>query len=60
MQRERNIEKEYTVEVEFDGKPVPMVPFVQDVIKGVVLGLMRTMHGYTSDTEVKIVVKKER
>jgi|GEM_PF-2366156 len=49
----------YDVSVTFDGKEVPMVPFVKEVFCNVILGIAKTMRGYTEETEVRIVVKRE-
>lgn len=56
--KERNME--HTVELQFDGQSVPMVPFVKELIINVVLGMAKTMHGYREDTEVRLVIKKEQ
>lgn len=48
---------DFDVELEFGGQPVTMVPFVEQVIKNVVLGLARPMRGYTEGTDIKIVLK---
>ncbi|MDD2484535.1 MAG: hypothetical protein PHQ50_05900 [Eubacteriales bacterium] len=50
----------YEVNVTFDGKEIPMVPFVKEVFCNVILGIAKTMRGYTEDTEIRIVVKKEK
>ena len=53
-------EMDHTLELEFDGKAVQMVPFVKEIICNVVLGIARTMRGFTDDSEIKIVIKKNK
>jgi len=53
-------EMDHSLEVSFDGKEVPMVPFVKEIFCNVVLGIARTMRGFTEDSEIKIVLKKEK
>jgi len=48
---------DYAVELEFGGQPVTMVPFVEQIVRNVVLGLTKPMRGYTEGTDIKIVLK---
>jgi uncharacterized membrane protein len=59
MKTESEIDKNYIVEVEFDGEHVPMAPFVHDIIKNVILGLMKSILGYFPGKEIKIIMKQQ-
>ncbi|MGI6737499.1 MAG: hypothetical protein ACOX41_09375 [Anaerovoracaceae bacterium] len=48
-------EKEITLR--FDGEEVPMVPFVEDILKGAVLGMVRSLKGYEEGVDVTIEIK---
>jgi hypothetical protein len=54
-----NNKANHTTEVFFDGEAVPMVPFVQDIICNVILGLVKTLHGFADNAEIKIVIRSE-
>ncbi len=53
-------EMDHSIEVSFDGKEIPMVPFVKEIICNVILGIVKTMRGFTEDAEIRIVIKKEK
>ncbi|MEA4923096.1 MAG: hypothetical protein VB031_06965 [Eubacteriaceae bacterium] len=48
-------EKEITLK--FNGKDVPMVPFVEEVIKGSVLGMVKALKGYEEGVDITIEIK---
>lgn len=54
-----NNKANHITEVFFDGEAIPMVPFVQDIICNVILGLVKTLHGFTDNAEIKIVIRSE-
>ena len=37
-----------------DGRPIDMVPFVQNVLRGTILGVVRELDGYKDGAEIKI------
>lgn len=49
---------DYLVELEFNGKPVLMVPFVEEIVRNVILGLAKPMRGYTPGDEIKVIIKE--
>ncbi|HPO04141.1 MAG TPA: hypothetical protein PLV37_01320 [Bacillota bacterium] len=57
MNNETIKENDYVVEVQFDGKTIPMVPFVQEVIRNVVIGLMKSLRGYEHGAEIRLLIK---
>lgn len=60
MSAQTEMEKEYIVEMEIGGTPVTMVPYVRNVIKNVVLGMVIPLRGYIPGAEIKIVIKQEK
>ncbi len=52
-----NEKKEYEVELKFDGEDVYMMPFVEGMVRDVVLGLARNLKGYEEGKEVLIRIK---
>jgi len=49
---------ESKVELFLDGKPLPMVPFVQDFLKGAVLGMAKELRGYKNSSELVLRIRK--
>jgi molybdopterin-guanine dinucleotide biosynthesis adapter protein len=49
---------ESNVELLLDGKPLPMVPFVQDIIKGAVLGMAKELRGFENNKEIVLRIKE--
>jgi hypothetical protein len=49
--------KETEVKMYFDDKEVPMVPFVEAIIKGSIMGIAKELKGYEDGCEVKIITK---
>ena len=43
--------------LKFDGEDVPMVPFVEGIIKETVLGLVKTLKGYEEGADITIEIK---
>ena len=43
----------------FDGRPIPMVPFVQKILKNVVLGVVEALNGCEGEGEIVIRFQKE-
>lgn len=52
--------REYEVELLFDGKSVPMVPFVEEIVENVVVGLAKSLDGFEPDTEIKIILSPKQ
>jgi len=44
------------IEVTVNGKPLKMVPFVQDILRNTVLGVLRELRGYQEGTDIKITI----
>ena len=61
--RRRNAEMKEAGEkdlvLKFDGEDVPMVPFVEGIIKETVLGLVKTLKGYEEGMNVTIELKEK-
>jgi hypothetical protein len=49
--------KEYEVTMTFDGEDVGMMPFVEGMVRDVVLGLARNLKGYEEGKEIVITIK---
>ena len=49
--------KETEVKMYFDDNEVPMVPFVEAIIRGSIMGIAKELKGYEEGCEVKIVMK---
>ena len=45
--------------LKFDGEDVPMVPFVEGIIKETILGLVKTLKGYEEGMNVTIELKEK-
>lgn len=56
--KEQEVQENSDVELLQDGKPVPMVPFVTDVVRNVVLGLVKSLHGVDPEANITINIKK--
>ena len=50
-------EKEITVK--FNGEEISMVPFVENIIKGSVIGMMQALKGYEEGADITIEIKSE-
>ena len=48
-------EKEITMK--FDGEEVPMAPFIEEMVSGVILGMVRALKGYEEGMDVTIEIK---
>jgi len=48
---------ESKIELLLDGKPLPLVPFVQDIIKGAVLGMAKELRGYENNKELVLRIR---
>jgi hypothetical protein len=48
-------EKEITLK--FNDEEVMLKPFVEDMIKGAVLGMVKALKGYDEDTDITIEIK---
>ncbi len=44
------------IEATVNGKPLKMVPFVQDILRNTVLGVLRELHGYQEGADIKITI----
>ena len=49
--------KEYEVSMTFDGEDVGMMPFVEGIVRDVVLGLAENLKGYEEGKEIVIRIK---
>ena len=52
-----NEKKEYEVELKFDGEDIYMMPFVEGMVRDVVLGLAENLKGYEEGKEIVIRIK---
>ena len=50
---------EKEISVKFNGEEVPMKPFVEDIIKGSVIGMMKALKGYEEDADITIEIKSD-
>ena len=48
---------EYEVTMTFDGEEVPMMPFVEGMVRDVVLGLAENLKGYEEGAEIVIRIR---
>lgn len=46
------------IELLLDGKPLPMVPFVQDIIKGAVFGMVKELRGFENNKDIVLRIRK--
>lgn len=46
--------RERELKLTFDGEEVPMVPFVEKIIKASLLGILGELRGYTDDVKIRI------
>lgn len=51
---EINKNEERTLKLYFDGEEVPMVPFVESLIRSTILGMMSELKGFEENTKIKI------
>jgi len=45
--------------VKFNGEEIPMVPFVENIIKGSVVGMMQALKGYEEGADITIEIKEK-
>ena len=45
--------------VMFNGEEIPMVPFVENIIKGSVIGMMQALKGYEEGADITIEIKEK-
>lgn len=45
--------------VKFNGEEIPMVPFVENIIKGSVIGMMQALKGYEEGADITIEIKEK-
>lgn len=57
--REDCIESKGSVKLYIDGKPIKMVPFVQDILRNTCLGLISQFDGYEEESKIKIEIGNE-
>jgi len=50
-------EKDQEITLKFNEEEVPMVPFVEDVIKGSIFGMVKALKGYEEGMTIKIEIK---
>lgn len=48
---------EKDIVVKFNGEDVPLAPFVEDMIKGAVIGMMQALKGYEEGADITIEIK---
>ena len=46
--------EERVLKLTFDGEEVPMVPFVESLIRSTILGMMKELKGFEENTKIKI------
>ena len=51
---ETNKKEERELKLYFDGEEVPMVPFVESLIRSTILGMMSELKGFEENTKIKI------
>ncbi|MBQ6400964.1 MAG: hypothetical protein IJI20_01615 [Firmicutes bacterium] len=50
---------EKDIVVRFNGEDVPMVPFVENIIRGSIIGMMQALKGYEEGADITIEIKGE-
>lgn len=45
--------------VKFNGEEIPMVPFVENIIKGSVIGMMQALKGYEEGADITIEIREK-
>lgn len=45
--------------VKFNGEEVPLVPFLEELIKGSVIGMMQALKGYEEGADITIEIKEK-
>ena len=45
--------------VKFNGEEIPRVPFVENIIKGSVIGMMQALKGYEEGADITIEIKEK-
>lgn len=55
--KDMKVAGEREVSLTFDGKEVELVPFVEDIIKGALIGIVKELKGYEDGAEVVIKLK---
>ena len=45
------------IELKVDGKPIDMVPFVQNILKNAVTGVIGELSGYKKNSEIEVKFK---
>ena len=48
---------EREITVKFNGKEIDMVPFVEDILKGSIVGMTSALKGYEEDCRVEIIIE---
>lgn len=43
--------------VKFNGEDIPMVPFVENIIRGSVIGMMQALKGYEEGADITIEIR---
>ena len=50
---------EKEISVKFNGEEIPMVPFVENIIKGSVIGMIQALKGYEEGADITIEIKEK-
>lgn len=50
---------EKEVVVRFDGEEISMVPFVEDMVRETLVGMMSALKGYEEGCDIEISIKSE-
>ena len=45
--------------VKFNGEEIPLAPFIEDMIKGSVIGMMQALKGYEEGADITIEIKEK-
>jgi molybdopterin-guanine dinucleotide biosynthesis protein B len=57
--REDCVLKKGDVELFFDGKEIPMVPFIQEMLSNIVIGTVKALKGYRDGDEIVVKIRQK-
>jgi len=43
--------------IKFNGEEIPLAPFVENIVKGSVIGMMQALKGYEEGADITIEIK---
>ncbi|MCI5897689.1 MAG: hypothetical protein SOY83_03735 [Anaerovoracaceae bacterium] len=47
-------------ELFLDGEPLPLAPFIREMLRGGILGMAQALKGMNFDSEIKIIIRPEK